>query len=274
MDLNTVTSVDRPRSRAELGAFRAGDAWLAGGTWLFSEPQPGIRRLVDLTSLRWSPLRADESGLDIAATCSVGDLYAFEPPPAWTAAPLVADCCRAFLASFKIWGMATVGGNLCLALPAGPMIALCAALDGVCTIWTPEGDARQMRVTDFITDALTNALLPGEVLRSIALPAEALARRAAFRRASLTPLGRSGALLIGTVARGGAFQLTVTASTRRPVQLAFAGLPTRCELAERLRQAIPAPLYYDDIHGRPDWRAHMTRLLAQEICDELAGARE
>jgi len=65
----------------------------------------------------------------------------------------------------------------------------------------------------------------------------------------------------------------VTASTRRPVQLDFAALPTRSALATRLDEAIPAALYYDDIHGRPDWRAHMTHLLAQEILEELSEAR-
>jgi len=273
MDLNTVTSVARPRAREELGAFAPGDAWLAGGTWLFSEPQPDVRRLVDLAGLRWPSLRANDDGLTISATCTIAELYAFEPPPAWTAAPLFAECCRAFLASFKIWGMATVGGNICMALPAGPMISLCAALGGVCTIWTPQGDVRWMRVADFVTGAQANALMPGELLRSIDLPAEALRRRAAFRRASLTPLGRSAVLLIGTSARDGAFQLTVTAATRRPVQLDFAAVPERFELTDRLHEAIPADLYYDDIHGRPDWRAHMTRLLAEEIRDELAEAR-
>ena len=269
MDLNTVTSIARPRAREELGPFRSGDAWLAGGTWLFSEPQPAISRLVDLAGLGWRPLRAHEGGLTISATCTIAELYAFEPPPSWAAASLFAECCRAFLASFKIWGMATVGGNLCMALPAGPMISLCAALHGVCKIWTPQGGTREMRVADFITGALSNGLHPGELLRSIDLPVEALRRRAAFRRASLTPLGRSGALLIGTLARDGGFQLTVTAATRRPVLLDFKRLPTRVELARRLDEAIPAALYYDDIHGRPDWRAHMTRLLAQEIIEEL-----
>ncbi len=274
MDLNTVTSVARPRARDEFGEFRPGDGWLAGGTWLFSEPQPQLRRLVDLAGLRWVPLRAHEGGLTISATCTIAELYAFEPPPAWTSAPLFAECCRAFLASFKIWGMATVGGNICMALPAGPMISLCAALGGVCTIWTPDGGARQMPVVDFVTDPLINALKPGKLLRAIELPAEALTRRAAFRRASLTPLGRSGVLLIGTVGRDGGFQLTVTAATRRPVQLDFTDVPTRSMLAQSLKEAIPAALYYDDIHGRPDWRAHMTRLLAEEIRDEFANHGE
>jgi hypothetical protein len=39
MDLNTVKVIARSRSRDEIKLFAEGDAYLAGGTWLFSEPQ-------------------------------------------------------------------------------------------------------------------------------------------------------------------------------------------------------------------------------------------
>ena len=65
-----------------------------------------------------------ESRLSIAATCTIAELDALACPPDWLAAPLINQCCRAFLASFKIWKTATVGGNLCMSLPAGPMISL------------------------------------------------------------------------------------------------------------------------------------------------------
>jgi len=102
MDLNTVTVIARPRSRDEIKLFAEGDAYLAGGTWLFSEPQPQLRRLIDLTTLGWQSLVANEAGLSIAATCTVAELDAFEPPVAWGAATLIGQCCRSFLASFKI----------------------------------------------------------------------------------------------------------------------------------------------------------------------------
>ena len=124
MDLNTVTEIARPRRRAELPAWRDGDAWLAGGTWLFSEPQSHVMRLIDITDLAWPALEITEQGLRIAATCKVAELDSMTLPASWIAAPLFGQCCRAFLASFKVWNMATVGGNLCVALPAGPMISL------------------------------------------------------------------------------------------------------------------------------------------------------
>ncbi|MFT3974952.1 MAG: FAD binding domain-containing protein [Amaricoccus sp.] len=272
MDLNAITSHLRPADRGGLPVHQPGDACLAGGTWLFSEPQPTLRRLIDLTSLGWAPLAATEDGLAIAATCKVATLDAFEPPAAWIGAELIGRCCRAFLASFKIWNMATVGGNLCMGLPAGPMISLAVALDGVCTIWTPDGGERRVPVVDFVRGPLQPDLVPGEVLRRIDLPRAALVRRAAFRRASLTPLGRSGVLLIGTSGAGGDLALTVTASTRRPVRLDFDAPPSADDLARAIDMRIEPALYYDDIHGRPDWRRHMTHLFAREIRDELAGA--
>ncbi|UMY16046.1 FAD binding domain-containing protein [Methylobacterium organophilum] len=271
MDLNTIETVVKPRDKADLPGWQPGDAWLAGGTWLFSEPQPSLRRLIDLTGLGWETHRIDAAGLTLAATCTIAALERLDLPPAWTAAPLVGQCCRALLGSFKVWNLATVGGNLCMALPAGPMIALTAALDGVCTLWTPQGSERQLAVEAFVSGPQSTALAPGEILRSIALPVAALRRRTAFRRISLSPNGRSGALLIGTLDAAGAFALTVTASTRRPVKIAFATVPDADALTAALAAAIPASLWYDDVHGAPDWRERVTHHLAHDIRAELSG---
>jgi CO/xanthine dehydrogenase FAD-binding subunit len=270
MDLNTIGEVARPREREHLPAWREGDAWLGGGTWLFSEPQVHLRRLIDLTGLGWQPLRVGADGLEIAATCTIAQLNAFTGPADWVAIPLIDQCCRAFLASFKIWNMATVGGNVCMSLPAGPMIALTAALDGICTIWPAHGGERRVAVTDFVLGPQLNVLAPGDILRSIALPAEALTRRTAFRQISLAPLGRSGALVIGTrgrINRGDGFTLTITAATPRPVKVAFDAMPSPAELRARIEREVTA--YYDDIHGAPAWRRHMTLHFAEEIRREL-----
>ncbi len=269
MDLNTVEAVAQPTERSGLAGWREGDAWLAGGTWLFSEPQPRLRRLIDLTALGWAPYQVSNAGLHLAATCTFSELAAIATPPDWIAASLIRPCCEALLGSFKIWNMATIGGNLCLALPAAPVAALAGALDATCLVWTPDGGERAVPALDFVTGPERNALRPGEVLRAVDIPAEALTRRSAFRRASLTPLGRSAALLIGTLAADGRFELTVTAATERPVRLSWPGLPDPDELTAALASRIPR--YYDDVHGRPDWRRHVTLDLAQEIRAELSG---
>jgi CO/xanthine dehydrogenase FAD-binding subunit len=266
MDLPGITEF----AGAPGATWRPGDAWLAGGTWLFSEPQPGLSRLLDLRAFGWPALRADAGGLEIAATCTLAELSRLRAPQ-WRASPLLRQCCHALLGSFKVWNAATVGGNLCLALPAGPMISLTAALDGVCTIWTPAGATRQVPVTDFVTGAGQTGLAPGELLRSVRLPAAALAAATSFRQISLAPLGRSAALVIGRRAPAdGSLAVTITAAVTRPVQLRFAAAPTPAELLARLDAARPR--YHDDVHGSPAWRAAMVRRLATEILAELTNA--
>lgn len=270
MDLNTIREVSLPKTRKALPEWRAGDAFLGGGTWLFSEPQPQLTRLIDLTTLGWQPLRASKQGLEIAATCTIAQLDAFAAPVEWIAAPLIGQCCRAFLASFKIWNTATVGGNICCSLPAGPMISLASALDGEALLWAPDGAQRRMPVAAFVTGVQSNALTPGEVVRSIHIAAAALTRRAAFRQISLSHHGRSGALLIGTLTPDGGFDLTVTASTPRPFKFRFDAMPAPGVLATRIDEEIGSH-WYDDIHGLPAWRRHMTLLFARDILAELSG---
>ncbi len=272
MDLNTITDIARPRQRTDLPVWRDGDAWLAGGTWLFSEPQISVSRLIDIADLAWPALKISEQGLDIAATCKIAELDSITFPADWMAAPLFNQCCRSFLASFKVWNAATVGGNICMALPAGPMISLTAALDGVCTIWTPDGKERRVAVLDIVLGPQRNALVREELVRLIHLPLSSLRRRTAFRQISLSPLGRSAALLIGTLSPdSGDFALTITASTPRPIRLSFPDLPSPTLLREKIEQTIPQSLYYNDVHGKPDWRRHITLHFAEEILRELAG---
>ena len=151
MDLNTVTEVVRPGAGVDGVEWRDGDAWLAGGTWLFSEVQPNLRRLIDLQALGWKPLAISDNGLGIAATCEIAKLVALKTSADWVAAPLIGQCCRSFLSSFKIWNTATVGGNICMSLPAGRMISLAAGLEGICTILGSDGSERRVAINDFVT---------------------------------------------------------------------------------------------------------------------------
>ncbi|MEV7446843.1 FAD binding domain-containing protein [Streptomyces sp. NPDC091204] len=126
-----------------------------------------LRRLVDLTALGWAPLVPTDKGLDIGATCTVRELYAFRPPAEWSAGPLLGTSCEAFLSSFKVWNAATVGGNICMSLPAGPMITLTVALEARYELWAADGTTRTVDALDFVTGDHQNILAPGEILRRI-----------------------------------------------------------------------------------------------------------
>jgi len=267
VDLNGVTEF----APATDVTWRDGDAWLGGGTWLLSQPQPRVTRLLDLYAFGWTPLREDDDGVMIAATCTLAELARWQPARSSyaPAAALARQCCHALLGSFKVHNAATVGGNICLSLPAGPMISLAGALDGTVLLRGPGDIRRGVPVTDFVTGDGRNKLRPGELLTHVRLPSAALGARTAFRQLSLSPLGRSAVLVIARQDSGGQTVVTVTASTPHPVCLRFPSTPTRAEVLDRLDAA--GPEYLDDVHGNETWRAAMTRRLITEALGELAG---
>ena len=264
MDLTTVTSYRRARERADLRLV-AGEAVVAGGTWVFSTPQPSTTGLVDLTTLGWPAWETPESGLRagvalrIAATCTVTEVQ--QAPWSAEVAALVRSCAEAFLMSFKIQRLATVGGNLCLALPAGAMISLFAALGAEVVVWTADGDERREPVESFVRGPGRTSLAPGEVVRAVDVPEQG-ASRFAFRRTSLAALGRSASVVVGRL-DGDVVRLVVTAATPRPVVLRVGPDDDLATLLSSVEQ------WYDDPHGAPDWRAAVTRTLAEQVCDEL-----
>jgi CO/xanthine dehydrogenase FAD-binding subunit len=277
VDLNAVADY----APAPAATWRDGDAWLGGGTWLFSQPQPRLRRLLDLRAFGWPPLTETDDGLAIAATCTLAQLARWRPARASRvpAAELARQCCDALLGSFKVQNVATVGGNICLSLPAGPMTSLTAALDGVAAITRPDGTVRRLPVADLVTGDGSNALAPGELLTRVDLPAAALTGRVAFRQVSLSAVGRSAVLVIArrTPYSGGAdgspaeTVITVTAATSRPVQLRFAADPSPADALAAL--AAARPRYLDDVHGGAAWRAAMTRRCVAGVIAELADGR-
>jgi CO/xanthine dehydrogenase FAD-binding subunit len=225
--------------------------------------------LVDLLSLGWESLNVSDAGLEIGATCTVRELYEFQPPDDWRAGSLLKTSCEAFLASFKVWNSATVGGNICMSLPAGPMITMAVALEAVYTLWAPDGSERTVDAVDFVTGDHMNVLSPGEVLRKIDIPVSALRKRHAHGRFTLTKLGRSTIFMVGTQSTDAAdLLLTITAATTHPIRLAFDTVPDPDALQERI-DGLPEEVWFDDPNGTPDHRHHLAKYYAEEIRREL-----
>ena len=276
MDLITVRETRVARTRADV-RFGPGERPLGGGTWLFSEEQPGLTGLVDLTGLDWPAIERTDATLRVSATCTIAALADLTPPPlradpqlggrtpAVDGERLFWDCANSLLASFKIWNVATVGGNIALALPAGPMTSLGVALDAEVVIWTPDGGERRVPVEHFVTGVRENDLRPGEVVRALDIPMAALRERAGFRRIALSPLGRTGTLVTGRAGRG--FSVGVTGGTRHPVVLRFGEVPTAEELLTKMKEI---DCWYDDAHGASDWREEMSCIFAEELRRVLA----
>ena len=163
MDLNTITEIARPRRAPNC---RRGEPATPGSPAALGcspsrkRPSAGSSILPTSAGRRW---RSTSKACASRRPARSPNWTAMTFPPDWTAAPLFNQCCRSFLASFKIWNTATVGGNICMALPAGPMISLTAALDGVCTIWTPDGGERRVAVIGFCAGAAAQCAGAGRI---------------------------------------------------------------------------------------------------------------
>lgn len=266
MDLNTISRIVPARTRADLAPLGVGTAPLAGGSWLFSEEQDHLTGLVDLMTFEWTSLTVTDEGLDVAATCTLAELAALPDDRGWVAHPVFFQCCTALLGSFKVWNVATVGGNICASLPAGPMTSLFSGLEAEALIWRADGTDDLIPVAAFVTGNGTNRLLPGDILRSVHVPFRSLESRMAYRKIALSPLGRSGAVILGRLGTDGAFTLTVSGATVHPEQLRYGSIPD----ADTLSSDVAAiRSWFTDPHGAADWRRAVSGVLALEILEEL-----
>lgn len=281
MNIAGVREYRCPSNDAEARQWKPGSSFVAGGTWLYSEPQmsgritpgqtggadaPGIDTIIDLMSLGWTPTAIVDAGLEIAATCRIRDLLDFQSPAEWRASVLFQKCAEALSASFKIYNEATIGGNICMSLPAGAMISLAHALHAQYTIWPHEDEAFTIPSSEFHMGILDNKLNPGDILRSILLPAAWLRREAIMDLRSLTHVGRSAALVIATRdVDDGQIEFSISASVIKPYQLAFQAVPTTAELKDAIQDSIPEDAYFDDQHGDVYYRREMTLFLAEKL---------
>jgi len=191
--------------------------------------------------------------------------------PEWPGTALFAQSCRALLASHKIWRTATVGGNVCLSLPAGAVLGALVALDATAVIWPRGGGERRISLRDFVTGPGENLLASGAVVRSFLVPTSSLLARTSFRKIALAPLGRSGSVVMGRREADDRCAITVTAATVRPIVLDFDSVPAQSDLTDALAE-LDDDVWFDDPHGAPDWREHVTGLLVTEVAAELGEA--
>lgn len=291
-----MTSVEDVLMAAGPDQWLPGDSWLAGGTVLFSYGTDIIRgrprRLLDLTGAGWPAVvwhpggtgapggALPEPALELAATCLVAEAYALPdaedlplPRHLLPGLDLFRPCCDSFVASYKIWNVSTLGGNVATALPAGPMTSLLAGLDAVAELLGPGGSRREVPVVELVLGEARTDLRDGELIRSFRISLAALRQPSAFRRIALTERGRSAALLIGRRTGDHHVRVVVTASTRRPHVIDLGGDGQPAATPENWRAAVDAAVadegWHDDIHGSPAWRRAMTHRLGEEILAEL-----
>lgn len=269
MDLPNIATYLRPQDLQSLAAWGSGWAWLAGGTWLFSEPQPHLKTLVDLAELNWGEIEVTPEGLGIGATCTMENLWHFSYPENWTAVKALQSAVQN-LASFKVTQMATVGGNICLALPVSNFAPVMVALDANYEIFNCHYQTYRVSALEFQTDAQKTILRPGEVLRKIWIPQSYLEWLVNFKRIGIT----ASALAISTVVTAyhpqtSQVRFGLGACVPSPRLIEFSHIPTSEEIGEALSSQIPLAEFIKDGKASPEYRLHLTKILMQRSIAEL-----
>jgi len=266
MDLHSIETYLRPTDLSSVQNWSQGWAWLAGGTWLFSEPQPTLNTLVDLESLNWSDIELSEDRLAIGATCTLAQLLNYDWPTEWQAIAALKSAISALSASFKVLHLATIGGNLCLALAVGVMAPLMVLLDATYEIWSPIAPPRLIRAKDFQLGIQKTALQPGEVLRRIWIPTAFLLWQTSVQRFGIA--ATDPALSLVMVARHPetlSYRVSLGACVATPYLMKFSRSPTSEEVIEALRSVT----WLHDIRSSALYRQHITNVLIQRALQEI-----
>jgi len=173
MDFNTIT----PHSTAELldviqanqgNNFRFG----AGYTDLIPELQVQNEKgliVINLAQLEdddFTEIRAEKSSIRLGALTTMTDVLTNGNLQQF---PVLIEAVES-LASVQIRSMATVGGNICTASPAGDVSCALVALNAICEIINSEGKIRTISLAEFFTGVKTTVLKKNEILRSIFIP--------------------------------------------------------------------------------------------------------
>lgn len=219
MDLPNIETYLRPDDIQSISNWGKDWAWLAGGTWLFSEPQPHLKALVDMQPLGWSEIEIIEDNLIIGATCILSKLLEYPWNKEWTAVEGFKSAISALSASFKVINVATVGGNICLALSVGTLAPVMVALDASYEILNLKGESRKVAAKDFQIGLKKTILQPGEVLRRILIPLPHLQWKVNYQRFGIAASDPALAIVVSAVSTK--LRLVIGASVAAPILCEF-----------------------------------------------------
>jgi carbon-monoxide dehydrogenase medium subunit len=268
-----------PRTLAEVVAVLAekGDRarLLAGGTDILVQLREGrrhadwvvdVKHVPDVNELTWN----EASGLHIGA--AVPCYRVVEQSQVARAYPGLVDAVS-LIGGVQIQSRATIGGNLCNASPAADTIPALIAACAMCQIAGPQG-SRALPVEQFCTAPGKTALLRGEMLVSLHLPAPKPHTGSAYLR--FIPRNEMDIAVVGAgvaiVLDGGRCteaRIALAAVAPTPILVAEAGAALvgtgvgeeDIARAASLAQAAARPI--SDMRGDADYRRHLVGVLVK-----------
>ena len=156
---------------------------VAAGTDLILRPDTKTRYLVDMSRIGLNYVKTDGRFLILGCMSTITDiltstLFDQQPNTMMKTAALLFGC-------RQIRNRATIGGNICSAVPSADMPIPLIALDAKVEIVGTEGK-RTTHLGDFIKDYRQTDLRKGEFLKEVQIPLSETKSKGAFRKLSRT----------------------------------------------------------------------------------------
>jgi carbon-monoxide dehydrogenase medium subunit len=259
---------------------RDGARPMAGGTDLLLYLRDGLiapSYLVDLNCLGLSYVRETSGWVRIGATTTFGEIIGSEIAQRKLSA-LVEGAAHVGVVQTK--NMATVGGNLCSAVPSADSVPPLLALGAQLQVANPDG-GRVVPAEEFFTGPKQTVLGPHEILVEIRIPAPPARTGSNFQK-----VGRRKALTLAVVNAAASVSLAADGATVEQVRIALGAVaptPLRARAAEAVLQgqAISEDLIkeaagvaskeirpIDDLRAPAQYRRDVSQVLVKRALQE------
>ncbi|HYK67598.1 MAG TPA: xanthine dehydrogenase family protein subunit M [Streptosporangiaceae bacterium] len=174
----------------------------------------------------------------------------------------------------------TLGGSIAHADPAGDLPAVVLALDATLVVRGPAGE-REMPAGDFFVDYLTTALGPGEILTGVRVPK--LGDDWGYRYEKFHRTAQAWAIVgVAALVRrsdGHVAEARVGLTNMGSVPIRAAAVEAAAAGAQASSEALQAAAAGAaegtqppaDLHGQPDYRRHLARVLTGRALEAAAG---
>lgn len=251
---------------------------IAGGTDVLVERDPQVEVLIDITGVGLDYINSDGQGVKIGAASTFADI-AVSPALCKSPYDILAEAARQ-MGTPQVRNLATIGGNICSAVPSADSAPALLALDATLSIVGPTG-GRSMQIADFFQGVRDNALDRDEVLTEIQLPTLPAHTGAAFIKKGRVA---AGDLAIVNVA----IRITMaTDNTCEEVRIALGAVaptPLRVKQAEAMlqgqkpqdeliekvaAQASKEIKPISDVRSSAEYRRTLSRILVERALKEV-----
>ena len=256
---------------------------LAGGTDLMVQIDQGRRsygaRLVNIRRIgEMRGIAIDDDQVRIGALTTVTDIL--NDQTLKVAAPVLAQTADRF-ASNQLRNMATIGGNLCNASPAGDMIIPLMVLDAtvVLSSWQDCVIAQRLvPLADFFTGPSQTVIAPYEILSEIRFAKPASGFKARYVKSGPRPALEISTVSagFGAVRGGGLSNVRLALGAVAPTPLRAIKTEAFLEgkslssdvIAEAAEIAADEATPIDDVRATGWYRTHLTRVFVKRLLED------